>query len=71
MHAYLKTYFYENYTVKIPFHAEFRSVKMFAISFTVQNIELFFNCASPQCEAFFIMSKTLLFSVFKMLENVF
>ena len=38
VHVYLKTYFYENYTAKSTFYAEFRSVGIFEIYFTVQKI---------------------------------
>ena len=36
--ACLKTYFYEKYSVYSNFYAEFRSVEIFEISFTVQKI---------------------------------
>ena len=34
VHVYLKTYFYENYTVKSTFYPEFRSVGIFKKSLT-------------------------------------
>ena len=51
-----KNLFYENYTVKSPFHAEFRSVKTLQYRLPLKRFQWinlnFFNSTSPQCEAF-------------------
>ena len=68
MRAYLKTYFYENYSVYSNFYAEFRSVGIFEISFTVQRISVkaftFFNSAWRQCGAFLIKKQLLCVETF-------
>ena len=50
--AYLIKYCDEDYAVKSPFHAEFRSVGIFENFKDMNECVLFFNSASPQCVAF-------------------